>query len=185
MEEAPHEGHTDTAAANNGPALRSLASPILLAADASLPERQFSPLKASHRSIDLTPSHTLRPSSVRHRPYMQLNGLFVRVPLHLGRRIGQRNTLSCVCVGGEEIAVWMAGCVRAIERAPHGHRLPSPPCAVFGAAKSRSREAPCWCPSSRRPAAACTRSADRQTLRSPNGKGGDGTTMEEEGFGAP
>ena len=51
---------------------------------------------------------------------------------------------------------------RASERAPHGHRLPSPPCAVFGAAKSRSREAPCWCPSSRRPAA-CTRSADRRS----------------------
>ena len=79
-------GHTDRAT-NNGPALRSLASSILLASDASLPERQFSPLKASHRSIDLTPSHTLRSSSVRHRPYMQLNGLFVRVPLHLGRRI--------------------------------------------------------------------------------------------------
>ena len=86
-EERRSVGHTDTAAANNGPALRSLASSILLASDASLPERQFSPLKASHRSIDLTRSHTLRPSSVRHRPYMQLNGLFVRVPLHLGRRI--------------------------------------------------------------------------------------------------
>ena len=132
-----------------------------------------SPLKASHRSIDLTRSHTLRRPSVRHRPYMQLNGLFVRVPLHLGRRIepavAEKYIILCMRWRGRDRCLDGRLCPRgrASERAPHGHRLPSPPCAVFGAAKSRSREAPCWCPSSRRPAA-CTRSADRQTLRSPN-----------------
>ena len=178
-------GHTDTAAANNEPAR----APFISVVDPTrlgcvTPGKAVSPLKASHRSIDLTRSHTLRRPSVRHRPYMQLNGLFVRVPLHLGtggalsQRRAEKYIILCMRWRGRDRCLDGRLCPRgrASWRAPHGHRLPSPPCAVFGAAKSRSREAPCWCPSSV-PSSRRLHEIGGQTLRSPNGKGGDGTTM--------
>ena len=87
-----------------------------------------SPLKASHRSIDLTRSHTLRRPSVR--PSVTDLTCSSMACSYVSRCISggalsqrwQRNTLSCVCVGGEEIAVWMAGCVREGERAS-GHLM--------------------------------------------------------------
>ena len=82
-----------------------------------------SPLKASHRSIDLTRSHTLRrPSgSVRHSS-MACSYVSRCISGGALSQRWQRNTLSCVCVGGEKIAVWMAGCVREGERA-RGHLM--------------------------------------------------------------